>query len=305
MARRNTVLSEIIDGFLPTINKRKILTGPASCSRDGIQFMDLGRAHIRYRVVGEGKQTLVFETDPPVVIEHYDELVSMLRNDFRIVIFEPPGFGFSIPGMRLDYGFQSMVSMIESFLDKLSLGPYLLIAPCVTAYGAIELAQKRPDMVSHLVLPQAPSWEEMMKWKVGRDPKGLLSIPIVSQLLLQVLKRKRTPSWFQKALGDKALLEPFNEIAQTAYLHGASFNLASAFQRFLIGPLPLSGIVSQPSLFVWGDKDRSHCNTCKESSKSLIESANIVHIPEAGHFPELETPAKFSEHLEKFYRESS
>lgn len=299
------MISEIIDGFLPTINKQKILAGPASYSRDGIQFMDLGTAHIRYRVVGEGQQTLVFETDPPVVIEHYDELVSLLRNDFQIVIFEPPGFGFSIPSMRLDYGFQSMVKICESFLEKLSLGPYLLVAPCVTAYGAIGLAQKRPDLISHLVLSQAPSWEEIMKWKIGRDPKGLLGHPVMSQFLLQLLKRKRTPSWFKKALGEETLLEPFNDIAQTAYKHGASFNLASAFQHFLIGPSPLSGMVSQPALFVWGDKDRSHCETCKNSSKSLIETAHIVHIPEAGHFPELETPSKFLEHLEKFYREST
>jgi len=296
------MLSEVIDGFLPTINRKKIMNGPASLSRDGIAFMDLGAAHIRYRVVGRGKQTLVFETDPPIVIEHYDELINMLKDDFRIVIFEPPGFGFSLPSMTLKYDIDTMVNLIEKFLSQLSLGPYLLVAPCVTAFAAVALAQKRPDLISHLILSQVPSWEQMLKWKVNRDPNGLLGKPVIGQLLLQFLKRKRTPDWLEKALGNELLLAPFNHIAQVAYSHGASFSLASAFQQFLKGPNPITGQTRQPTLIVWGDLDKSHCETCKHSSLELATSANIIHIPEAGHFPELETPTAFVTHLNSFYR---
>jgi len=296
------MLSEVIDGFLPTINRKKIMNGPASISRDGIEFMDLVSAHIRYRVVGMGKQTLVFETDPPIVIEHYDELINLLKDDFRIVIFEPPGFGFSLPSMTLKYDIDSMVYLTERFLSQLSLGPYLLVAPCVTAFGAVALAQKRPDLISHLVLSQVPSWEQMLKWKVGRDPKGLLGTPVISQLLLQFLKRKRTPNWLKKALGNESLVASFNHIAQVAYSQGASFNLASAFQQFLKGPNPITGQTLQPTLIVWGDLDKSHCETFKHSSLELASSANVIHIPEAGHFPELETPTAFVAHLNSFYR---
>jgi len=298
------MLSEIIDGFVPTINKNKIMNGPALSSRDGIAFMDLGSAHIRYRIVGTGKQTLVFETDPPIVIEHYDELISLLKDDYRIVVFEPPGFGFSLPSMTLKYDIDSMICLTEKFLNQLSLGPYLLVAPCVTAFGAVALAQKRPDLISHLILSQVPSWEQMLKWKVGRDPKGLLGTPVISQLLLQFLKRKRTPNWLEKALGNESLLAPFNHIAQVAYSQGATFNLASAFQQFLKGPNPITGKTLQPTLIVWGDLDKSHCETCKHSSLELATSANVIHIPEAGHFPELETPKIFVTHLNSFYRET-
>jgi len=298
------MISEAIDGLLPTINRKKIIKGPASTSRDGIKFMNLGASHIRYRVVGNGRQTLVFETDPPIVIEHYDELIHILKDEYRLVIFEPPGFGFSLPGMALDYSFESMVCLIEQFLSRLSLGPYLLVAPCVTAFGALAVAQKRPDLISHLILSQAPSWEQMLSWKLKRDSKGMLSKPVFSQLLLQLLKRKRTPNWLQLALGDESLFEPFNNLAQEAFSNGASFNLASVFQQFLIGPNPLTSHLQQPSLIVWGDKDESHCDTCKQSSLELVTSANVIHIPEAGHFPELETPSAFAAHLLSFHREN-
>ena len=294
------MISEAIDGFLPTLRKNKTLNNQAVYSRDGIQFMEMGHCLIRYRVVGSGSKTLVFETDPPVVIEHYDELVSLLKNDYRLVIFEPPGFGFSVPSMTLDYGFKSVVNITEQFLDRLGLGPYVFNAPCVLGYGALGLAQKRPDLIERLVLMQVPSWQEMLKWKQGRDPQGILAKPVLGQLLLQMLKRKRTPQWFEASLGRMELHAHFNEVAQQAFKQGASFNLASGFQKYLSGPSPLTHKVQQPSLIIWGELDKSHCDTCKASTSVMVENAEVIHIKESGHFPELETPDIFCGHLESF-----
>jgi pimeloyl-ACP methyl ester carboxylesterase len=294
------MLSEVIDGFVPSLRKQKTLSGYASRSRDGIKFMDLGTSVIRYRVAGQGKPVIVFETDPPIVIEHYDYLIGLLAKDYTVVVFEPPGFGFSVPSMRLDYRYRTLVSLTERFLEKLTLGPVTFVAPCVLGYGGIGLAQKRPDLVSHLVLSQVPGWEEMLKWKAGRDPKGLLSKPVLSQLLLKALKRKRTPVWFEKALGDSALVAPFNDIAQAAYKHGATFNLASGFQRLLTGPSPLPASMNTKTLFLWGDKDSSHCNTCKGSSMEMIPHAQQVKLADAGHFPELEASDLVVDHIIDF-----
>ncbi|WP_444933335.1 alpha/beta fold hydrolase [Microbulbifer sp. JTAC008] len=289
------MISAVIDGFVPSLLKSQTLKGYAAHSRDGIQFMDLGSCVIRYRKIGRGSRVIVFEADPPVVIEHYDYLVSQVPSDFTVVIFEPPGFGFSIPSTSLDYNFASLVSLTEVFLQNLALGCVTLVAPCVLGFGAIALAYKRPDLLDHIVLSQVPSWGEMLRWKEGRDPRGLLSKPILSQLLLKALKRKRTLAWFEAALGRSELITPFNELAQQAYQHGATFNLASAFQRLLVSESPLQGtLFSKPltvrALFLWGERDLSHKCTCKHSSLNMIPEASLLRIAEAGHFPELEAP---------------
>ena len=202
--------------------------------------------------------------------------------------------------MSLNYDFNSMVSLTEQFLDKLNLGPYIFNAPCVLGYGALGLAYKRPDLISSLVLMQVPSWQEILKWKKLRDPKGILGTPILGQILLQILKRKRTPQWFAASLGNMELHSHFNDISQQAFKHGASFNLASAFQQFLTGPSPVLKKPKQPTLVIWGELDASHCSTCKSSSAQLVEEAHMVNIIEAGHFPELETPDIFCGHLDAF-----
>ena len=48
------MISEVVDGLVPSLMKRKTLAGYARTSRDGIRFMDLGKSMIRYRVAGTG-----------------------------------------------------------------------------------------------------------------------------------------------------------------------------------------------------------------------------------------------------------
>jgi len=294
------MISEVVDGLVPSLMKRKTLAGYARTSRDGIRFMDLGKSMIRYRVAGTGEKAIVFQIDPPIVIEHYDYLVNLLSRDYTVVIFETPGFGFSIPSIRLDYRYDTSVDLTELFLEKLNLGPVTLVAPCVLGYSGIGIADKRPDLVSHLVLSQVPSWGEMLKWKAERDPKGLLSKPVVSQILLKMLKKSRTPVWFKAALGKQELFDDFNALAQDAYANGATFNLASGFQRLLIGESPLPANITAKTLFLWGESDRSHCNTCKHSSLEMIPHANCVRLPAAGHFPELEESDLVAGHITEF-----
>ncbi len=294
------MISEVVDGLIPNLMKRRTLQGPASRTRDGVHFMDLNLATIRYRVVGNGDKTVVFVTDPPIVIEHYDGLVDVLKQDSKVVIFEPPGFGFSIPSLRFDYRFNSLVGLVETFLEKLALGPVTFVGPCVLGYCAIGVAQKRPDLIERLILNQVPSWAEILKWKFGRDPKGMLGVPVLGQLLLKALKEQRTPAWFKAATGNPALVDRFNKTAQEAYGHGAIFNLASGFQRFLLKASPLPDTLSTKTLFLWGERDHSHCQTCKDSSLQLAPHADLIRIPEAGHFIELEKPELFAAHLQRF-----
>ena len=294
------MLGTMVDGLVANLTKKSMMSGYASQSRDGIRFMDLGQHLIRYRVLGNGPNVVVFVTDPPVVIEHYDYLADLLAKDYKVVIFEPPGFGFSVPSLGFDYRYTSLVDIIEVFLDKLALGPITFVAPCVLGYGAIGLAHRRPDLILQLVLPQVPSWAEILKWKQRRDPKGLLSIPVFSQLMLKKLKKQRTPLWFDMATGYSSKAASFNAIAQEAFEHGALFNLASGFQNLLTGTSPLPRELAAKTLFLWGEKDVSNCDTCKESSLEMIPHGHLIRLPDVGHFPELEAPDTFAMHLEAF-----
>jgi len=100
--------------------------------------------------------------------------------------------------------------------------------------------------------------------------------------------------WYRLALGRRELLEPFTEVTQCSFDHGGGFALASAYQKHLAGPEPDFGIIGQPALAVWGELDRSHAQTQRDSILRYVPGAKLVSLPEAGHFPELEAPQRFA-----------
>jgi hypothetical protein len=73
-----------------------------SSTRPGIRIVDLPTAQVRVRIASHGPRTLVFACDMPNVVESYDVLFHLLQDDFRVVCFEQPGFGFSYPKRGFD-----------------------------------------------------------------------------------------------------------------------------------------------------------------------------------------------------------
>ena len=61
-----------IDTVVPNIRSRSIAQSSEFNSRPGIVSLQLPNTLVRYRMVGDGPQTLVLAADPPVVIEQYD-----------------------------------------------------------------------------------------------------------------------------------------------------------------------------------------------------------------------------------------
>lgn len=288
------------DSLITPWARRRILNGPGARTRPDIRFLHLPQASIRYRVAGQGPRTIVFCADPPVVLELYDELIRALADDFRVVVFEPPAFGLSLPRVGLDFSLPATADLVEALLKTLGPGPSILAFPCVPAYTALLLAARRPEQVEALVLMQAPSWHEELAWKRRRDPKNILGRPWLGQLLLRLLRRKRASAWYRLALGNRALLPRFVDETDQAFGHGACFSLASAFQRFLVDAEPGFGPIRQPALVIWGGADRSHAGTDCQSIRQHLPHAQIEAWPDVGHFPELEAPARFAEALRRF-----
>ena len=278
----------------------RLRRGYAARSREGIGFLALPDCTLRYRITGTGPQTIVFCTDPPVPLELYDELIAQLAPDFRVVVVEPPGFGFSLPRFGMDFSAESGTRALIALLDHLRLGPAILAFPCVPAYIALLIAAQRPELVSALVLMQAPCWREELRWKQRRDPKNILGRPWIGQLLLRLLRRNRAGQWYALALGQRQLRAPFTAETLRGLDHGAYFSLASAFQKFLTEEAPQFGRITQPALVVWGDADRSHAETDKDSIRELLPQVQILHWPQTGHFPELEAPQEFAAELRRF-----
>lgn len=294
------MVAHLLDTIPTSLRQKRVLAGPATSSRADVRFMRLEHSLIRYRQAGEQGPVIVFATDPPVLLEQYDELLEALASDYRVIVFEAPGFGFSLPSLGFDFSMEQLLDSLAEFLERLAISECTLAFPCVIGFAAIGLGHRLEHIVKRVVVMQQPDWQNAQLWRESRDPKGILQTPVVGQLAMHALKKSRMQQWFSAAVAEHHDPSPFVGHAHWGFDHGACFCLASGFQSFLGTAHSPVAPLDTPALAVWGTADRSHRKTIPESTLNLLPNARLVKIDKAGHFPELETVAEFTGHLRAF-----
>lgn len=294
------MLATLVDTIGPTLFRRSAIRHALSDKNLNTRMFKGKNSFIRYRVIGKTGPTLVICPDPPVMIEHYNKLADRLvENGYRVVIFEMPGFGYSLPKLNFNFRLETLTSDIVALLTQLDMGPYFLMFPCVPGFVAVHLADQFPKLIAGLVLVQLPNQQQAYAWRDLRDPKGVLQTPIVGQVALQVLKKRRVKDWYSTSLGNKDMVDSFTETTTCGLNHGACFCLASGFQR-LLHNLPEWQPVNKPALILWGGKDTTHKHTDMTSTKDLVIDATYIEMEGSGHFPDLEESEKVITLLNEF-----
>jgi pimeloyl-ACP methyl ester carboxylesterase len=258
---------------------------------EGPRFVDTPSARFRVRESGAGEVSIVFATDPPNVVEHYDGLLGAFGPDVRAVVVELPPFGLSRFKRGRLLGLQSTADAVSELLEGLDARPAILVFPCLTGFVALRVAADDPESVAGLVLPQVASWEGTLRWIDRVDRYRWLRTSGVGQVTNRLLREKIAKVWYAAALADPEDRARFADTAIEAFRKGARFPLATALQRFPRDPP--RGEVAQPILAVWGKQDRSHRATDPEGLRDLLPQLRSHTCSDCGHFPELEDPGAF------------
>lgn len=296
-------LAALLDTLPSHLRLRRVRSGPAARSRARLRFLDLDDCVVRLRQSGGDGPSVVLAADPPVPLEQYDALLDALGDGLRCTVFEVPGFGASLARIGFRFSMQAAVRAVVRVLEQVPGAPHVLAMPCVTGFVALAVAAQRPDLVRALVLPQTPDWAGAQSWLEGRDPRHLLRRPLLGQLALHALRRRRVAGWYAAALGARADRMPWVEATLRHFDDGAAFPLASAFQDFLADHQGLLQPVALPTLLPWGDADPSHRRTDFARTTLLAPAARMVRFEGCGHFPELEDPLRFAATLRGFLQE--
>ncbi|HZG89244.1 MAG TPA: alpha/beta hydrolase [Pseudonocardia sp.] len=275
-------------------------------TRHDVRLVPTTAGVMRVRDSGDdgGRPAVVLACDPPNVVEHYDALVGLLAERYRVICCEMPGFGFSRPARGFGFTLPEYERVTEQLLDGLHVTEAVLGFPCIWGYVAVRLAVRRPDLVRGLVLAQAPHWSEEIAWARRLDPSRLIGRPYVGQLLMAVSAGRVARGWYQVALppGTPATTTAgFTDPAVRALRSGGLFCLASLTQAWfgpattelMHDPVP----ATQPAVLLWGQADRSHRRSHPESALPYLPDGQVLTYPDAGHFPELEQPMRFREAL--------
>lgn len=274
----------------------------SEAKRDGMRMLTTPHGTVRVRDVGKSASTVVFVGDSPLSIEHYDALFDLLRGELRVVCIDLPGFGLSRPSAGFDFGLLAQAAAVRSVIEALSIRECLLAFGCVNAYLAVLLAHDAPELVRGVILMQAAEWQAEVRWaeKIDFYGRGVIATPYIGQFVMSAGRRPMAKRWIAKALGNQELVDDFVRRTNEAFDAGSGWALASLTQAYFGRPVPVFQPVQQPSLLVWGQRDRSHRKTDPSSGLAYLARGRLELFDRAGHFPELEEPERFAQLVRSF-----
>jgi len=129
------------------INKEKSLRKPIG------QLVEVDGHKMSIYAEGDGKHTLVFMAGSgvPSPILEYKSLYSLLSDDYKVVVIEKFGYGFS-DFINDDRSFETILRQDREALEKAGInGPFILCPHSMSGLEAILWAQRYPNEVEALI----------------------------------------------------------------------------------------------------------------------------------------------------------
>ncbi|HPB41356.1 MAG TPA: alpha/beta hydrolase [Sphaerochaeta sp.] len=165
------------------------------------QLVEVDGRNMSVYTEGKGERTLVFMAASAVAapILEYKPLYTLLGDDYRIVVIEKFGYGFSdvVDGER---SFETMLRQDREVLSKAGIeGPFILCPHSMSGIEAILWAQRYPDEVEAIIgldmsVPGAYGKEDF-SWK-----RHLLAYLLATGREIGIVRLFFTDSTFSDAL---------------------------------------------------------------------------------------------------------
>lgn len=217
----------------------------------------------------------------------FDGMTSYLAKKFRVIRFDFPGFGGS-PKPADSWGVGEYADLTAKVLSKLeidnvhalighSFGGRVIIKGIAKKY----LEAERIVLVDTAGVRPAKSAKKHILHMVAKSGKVVTSLPGLRKL--QPTLRKK----LYKAAGTNDYLEA--EEMQKIFLNTIKEDL-----------LPLVADITQPALLIWGESDMETPVADAYKLMNELPDAELLVIPDAGHFVYLDDPLAVEHALRGF-----
>ncbi len=261
------------------------------------RFVDIEGNTVHYVDEGSGP-TLLFLHGNPTWSFLWRDVIRALREDFRCVALDYPGFGLSTskPG----YGFlpEEHADVVTAFVDTLGLEGVTLVGQDWGGMIGLAAAQRRPDVFERLVLANTWAWPvdgvlhfEYFSRFFGGPPGRFLArrLNFVVNLFIPSGHRRRKPDASEMAHYRQAMETPERRLASAVFPRRVRGSRAF-FAEVEAG---LADVAHLPTLIVWGDKDIAFRTQERERLQAAFPGHKTVIVEGAGTYVESDAPDEF------------
>ncbi len=262
------------------------------------EFIQVREQLVHLRDVGPRNDPL------PIVLVHgtgaslhtWEGWVQSLKGQRRVITFDLPGFGLTGPftGSYATAGYRgdNYARFVVDLLDHLKLQQVVIGGNSLGGEVAWRTAVLAPQRVNKLILVDASG----PRFVPDSIPPGfaLALVPGVNRLGEYLLPRPMVRATVESVFGDKTkvtdeLVDRYFDITLREGNRRAMGERIRVLQEDL--QPELISKVTQPTLILWGEKDRLIPLSTATVFQQAIMVSQLVVLPGLGHVPQEEDPA--------------
>ena len=244
--------------------------------------------------------------DPlPLVLIHgtsaslhtWEGWAAALKGQRRVISFDLPGFGLTGPfgGQYTpgDYRGDTYARFVLDLLDALQVPRAVVGGNSLGGEVAWRLAVMAPERVAALVLVDAAG----PAFRPESVPLGFVAarLPVVSRIGEWVLPRSVVAQSVASVYGDPARVTPelVDRYFELTLREGNRRALGQRMQQWVMGEgAEQIARVKQPTLILWGGRDRLIPPAVGQWLQQQIAGSRLVVFDDLGHVPHEENPAR-------------
>lgn len=273
---------------------------PAPSQFIRVQDMDV---HVRDEGPREDPVPLVLLHGTSASLHTWEGWAEALRQERRVLRFDLPGFALTGPHPAADYRIEGYLQFVLAMLDQLGIEQCVLAGNSLGGQIAWNFAAQHPHRVQRLILVNAAGYPFHPDADI---PLGftLARTPVVSSLLEYTLPRSVVAQSLRDVYGDPAKVTPelidlYRDLALRAG------NRRALIQRFREEPIvhvERIATLSQPTLILWGARDRLFPVSDAQRYATEIANSELVIFEDLGHVPQEEDPRSTAAAVREFLR---
>lgn len=265
-------------------------------------FVELDGHVVHYIDEGSGPVLLMLHGNPTWSFV-YRDVISSLRDQFRCIALDYPGFGLSVAAR--DYAYQPVdhAQVVVAFLDRLELSNVTLVVHDWGGPIGLYAAEQRPDRFDRLVLTNTWAWptngelraeiaSHTMGGPIGRELIRRVNLFVNALVPAGHRRRKISQSEMQHYRNALATRERRNACA---ILPGA----ITGSRRFLADVEGhLTALGQLPTLIVWADADIAFGDRDRQRLETKFPNHKTVIVHGAGHFVQSDAASEMSQAIQ-------
>jgi len=231
-------------------------------------------------------------------LQTWDAWAEGLGRKHRVIRFDLPGSGLSLPDPAADYTDVRSIELLLALMDRLGLQRADIVGHSIGGRIAWTFAATHPERVYRLVLV-SPDGFASPGFEYGKAPEvpsvlGLIRYVLPKSLLRMNLK----PAYASPEFLSDALLDRYYDLIQAPGARQAMLDRMR--QTVLVDPRPLLAAIRAPTLLVWGERDAMIPFANSADYLKTLPDARLASFPTAGHLPHEEAAADSLAAVEAF-----